>query len=354
TRIQVLIGYYLGRDRRLQRNAIENLGWSMMDTGLTYSRYPSRQTQIIPPFSLWWAMMLYDQMLYDSERSFGVEAINMAANAIDGYHRSLIDKTFWHFWDWVPDWHGGVPPGYGGTMGWCLVETARIAKMKRLSRALFSVADDIAIQMDEPDSEEDDDHLDHFREGLEDDFEYEDGLVRHIVDEDWTPSEHTEAMFRQYQMILGMEPSPWPYAALERANAAKCTYYFSYYKHLAMQPDDYMAQLGPWKEMIESGLSTFAENPEPVRSDCHAWSAHPALGFFQFIAGVTSVAPAWKRARIAPKPGSLRRFDARIAHPDGELRVAYEDGKLTVDTPVPAHFAWQGKTQLLRPGKHKF
>jgi len=354
TRIQALIGYYLGRDRRLQRNAVETLGWSMMENGLTQSRYPSRQTQVIPPFSLWWVMMLYDQMLYDTERSFGFQAPMMCSDIIEGYHRSLIDKTFWHFCDWVPDWKAGVPPGCGQTMNWCLVETARIAKMKKLSRAIFSVADEIAIQMGELDSEEDDDHLDHFREGLDEDFEFEDGLVRHIVDEEWTPSEHTEALYRQYQMILGMEPSPWPYAALERANAAKCTYYFSYYKHLAMQPDDYMAQLGPWKEMIENGLSTFAENPEPVRSDCHAWSAHPALGFFQFIAGVTSVAPAWKKARIAPKPGSLKRFDARIAHPDGELRVAYDDGKLTLDTPVPAQFVWKGKTELLKPGKHTF
>jgi alpha-L-rhamnosidase len=145
--------------------------------------------------------------------------------------------------------------------------------------------------------------------------------------------------------------SPWPYAALERANAAKCTYYFSYYKHIAMQPDDYMAQLGPWKEMIEDGLTTFAENPEPTRSDCHAWSAHPILGFFQIVAGVTSTAINWRKARIAPRPGSLRRFDARIAHPDGELRVLYEEDRLIIDTPVPAELVWKGKTKKIKPGR---
>lgn len=350
TRIQALIGYYVGTDRQLQRNAVETLGWSMMENGLTQSRYPSRQTQVIPPFSLWWVLMMYDQMLYDTHRSHGWQAAMMASDVIDGVYRALIDKQFWNFADWVPEWRWGVPPDCGYSMNCFLTETARIAKMKKLSRSIFSVGDEIAIQMDE---EEADDHLDHFRESLEEDVEFEDGLVRHIADEEWTPSEHTEALFRQYQMILGMEPSPWPYAALERANAAKCTYYFSYYKHLAMQPDDYLAQLGPWKEMIESGLSTFAENPEPTRSDCHAWSAHPILGFFQLIAGVTSISPAWKKARIAPKPGSLRRFDARIAHPDGELRVAYEGGKLSIDTPVPAELVWLGKKKKLRPGRHE-
>lgn len=350
TRIQALIGYYLGTDRRLQRNAIETLGWSMMENGLTQSRYPSRQTQVIPPFSLWWIMMLYDQMLYDSERSFGFQSASMCSDIIEGFQHSMLDKTFWQFCDWVPEWPGGVPSGGGRTMNWCLVETARLAKIRKLGRALFSVGDDIALQMGENDSEEEDDHLDHFREGLDEDFELEDGLVRHFTDEEWTPSEHTEALFRQYQHMLRMEPSPWPYAALERANAAKCTYYFSYYKHLAMQPDDYMAQLGPWTEMIENGLTTFAENPEPTRSDCHAWSAHPILGFFQLVAGVTSVAPGWSKARIAPKPGSLKRFDALIAHPRGELRVAFEDGRLEIDTPVPADLVWKGKTQRLAPG----
>lgn len=350
TRIQALIGYYLGTDRRLQRNAIETLGWSMMENGLTQSRYPSRQTQVIPPFSLWWIMMLYDQMLYDSERSFGFQSASMSSDIIEGFQRSMLDQSFWQFCDWVPEWRGGVPPGGGITMNWCLVESARLAKIRKHGRALFSVGDDIALLTGENDSEEDDDQLDHFREALEEDFELEDGLVRHFIDDEWTPSEHTEALFRQYQHMLRMEPSPWPYAALERANAAKCTYYFSYYKHLAMQPDDYLAQLGPWTEMIENGLTTFAENPEPTRSDCHAWSAHPILGFFQLVAGVTSIAPGWSKARIAPKPGSLRRFDARIAHPSGELRVAYEDGRLEIDTPVPTDLVWKGKTQRLAPG----
>jgi hypothetical protein len=118
-----------------------------------------------------------------------------------------------------------------------------------------------------------------------------------------------------------------------------------------MQAEDYLRELGPWKQMIEDGLSTFAENPAPVRSDCHAWSAHPILGFFQLVAGVTSTAPAWKSVRIAPNPGSLRRFDARIAHPDGELRVAYEDGRLSVDTPVPGVLVWHGESAAIAAGR---
>lgn len=116
TRIQALLGYYLGRDRRLQRNAIETLGWSQMPNGLTQSRYPSRQTQVIPPFSLWWIMMTYDQVLYDDARSFGHEAANMSSDIISAFQRAHIDNDFWHFVDWVPNWEAGVPPGGGYSM----------------------------------------------------------------------------------------------------------------------------------------------------------------------------------------------------------------------------------------------
>jgi len=50
--------------------------------------------------------------------------------------------------------------------------------------------------------------------------------------------------------------------------------------------------------MIENGLSTFAENPEPTRR-----TATPGRRirrwFFQIVAGVTSIAPGWKKAQIA-------------------------------------------------------
>jgi len=114
-----------------------------------------------------------------------------------------------------------------------------------------------------------------------------------------------------------------------------------------------MTELQPWKEMIEDGLTTFAENPEPTRSDCHAWSAHPILGFFQNVAGVTSIQPAWKKARIMPHPGSLRRFNAEIAHPDGLLQVSYEAGRLKIDSPVPVELVWRGKKEQLQPGAHE-
>jgi alpha-L-rhamnosidase len=346
TRIQALIGYYLGKDRALQRNAVETLSWSIMDNGLTQSRYPSRQTQIIPPFSLWWVMMLYDQMLYD-EAPVNAEELSRNANQVLEWFARACDgesmkPEFWWFCDWVPEWRWGVPPS---------VEVAPVHLLTYVMASLvpdwFTASSGAAPSI--PELWQDLSALELERAG---------GYIERDADPTAGPSEHAEALWRVMQIIAGRPVDRWPAAELEAANAAKCTYYFSYYKHLAMAGADpgfdYLAELGPWKQMIEDGLTTFAENPEPTRSDCHAWSAHPILGFFQIVAGVTSVSPGWAKAKIAPRPGSLRRFDANIAHPQGELRVRYEEGRLAIDTPVEATLEWQGMSQSLPPGSHTF
>ncbi len=345
TRIQALIGYYLSRDRQLQRNAIETLSWSIGETGLTQSRYPSRQPQSIPPFSLWWVLMRHDQRMYDRLwkgdpdddepiDSRGLDVAN-AFNALSGLD---LTETGWNFGDWVRGWAGGVPPG------------GCRSTMHMLTLYLAHVATEIGLEIGGPRAEAQRKALAGF---ILPQFEFIDGLVKHKRDPEWEPSEHSEALLRLLQERLNVPRQPWPAAELAKARAAGCTFYFQYYKHLAMKPADYLAELNPWHQMIEEGLTTFAEHADPVRSDCHAWSAHPILGFFQVVAGVTSAAHGWNRARIEPNPGSLRRFDARIAHPDGELKVALEDGKLEVSCPVPFDLVWQGRSESFPAGKAK-
>ena len=352
SRIQALIGYYLGRDRALPRNCVDQIGWSIMDNGLTQSRYPSRQTQVIPPFSLWWVMMLYDQMLYDQDYLRQTDWLaepprypqGLIRTVTEGYWNS--EHGFWPFTDWCPEWPAGVAPG-----GWRSAPTSLLAVTASLAqkRCLEPFEEGGWLSGEN--------WFVHKTEVERWFFKKDNGLVGQKEPKTEPASEHAEALYRIFQMMALRPPDPWPTEALAAANAAKCTYYFSYYKHLAMfggqnSPHTYMELLAPWKEQIENGLTTFAENPEPTRSDCHAWSAHPILGFFQIVAGVTSTAPGWKRACIAPNPGDLKRFAARIAHPDGDLSVCFEDQRFLVDSPVPFEFRWEGKSHNFEAGRH--
>lgn len=334
TRIQALIGYYLSRDRALQRNAVEQFSWSVMPDGLTQSRYPSRQTQVIPPFSLWWVLMLYDQWLYDRlpVSRLHLDQAKRVVEAWDHLIEGSQDRAFWTFADWVPGWTWGEPPGKARSSihlftKW-LAELA-IARMEGAEMRIRTIAD-LLRSVDRG----------------------ENGLVYHPQDSAKFPSEHGAALFRLCQSMAGLTPDPWPDKGL--LNAAKCTYYFAYYKHLAKRPADYLAELDPWRQMIDQGLTTFAENPEPTRSDCHAWSAHPILGFFQLVAGITSIEPGWRKARIAPRPGRLSAFKAEVPHPDGTLSVSLDRGRLSIVCPVPFSLAWGDQERELNAGKHSF
>lgn len=334
TRIQALIGYYLSRDRALQRNAVEQFSWSVMPDGLTQSRYPSRQAQVIPPFSLWWVMMLYDQWLYDRVPVSRLH-LDQAHRVIDAWDRLLEgspERTYWTFADWVPGWHWGEPPGKARSSVHVFTKWLAELALARIEGAT--------------------NRIDAIRSLLENTERAENGLIYHPQDPVKFASEHAAALFRLCQELAGVTPDPWPDKAL--IDGARCTYYFAYYKHMAKRPADYLSELGPWRQMLSDGLTTFAENPEPTRSDCHAWSAHPILGFFQIVAGVTSASEGWHKARIAPRPGRLRAFRAEIPHPDGPLVVDLANGTLRIESPVPFTLKWADETADHAAGKHSF
>lgn len=149
-------------------------------------------------------------------------------------------------------------------------------------------------------------------------------------------TEHAESLWRYWQVLAGEEPDPWDEVSLK--SAERCTYFWQYVKHIGMQPDDYISLLEPWRKMLALGLSTTPETPEPTRSDCHGWSAHPPLSLLQIVAGVTSIAPGWAKVRIAPCPGSLERFKALVPHPAGDIVVEFANGRYDIQCPVEYEF----------------
>jgi hypothetical protein len=310
-----------------------------MENGLTQSRYPSRQTQVIPPFSLIWVLMLHDQLYYDRV-PLDDQMVHRAGGVVRAYER-LFEPTeiqqFWNFADWVPAWKWGEPPGGSSSTTHRLFHLlARLAHLDLLAAQGHPVKDRRRALKSE--------FLTHYLD--------DEGFVTHVEDIEGGPSEHAEALYRIAAEQLGLPVSPWPTRRLEAEEAARCTYYFDFYKLEAIQPDDYLAWMKPWEEMLALGLTTFAENPEPTRSDCHAWSAHPVIGFFRHVAGIRSGSPGWRDVTVRPRPGSLRKFEARVDHMDGEIVVAYEDGRLKVESPVPVEIIWREQTAKLEAGTH--
>ncbi len=58
--LEYLVSSYVTGGNTMFKNAIASIADSRLAIGLTQSRFPSRQIQIIPTFSLIWITMLHD------------------------------------------------------------------------------------------------------------------------------------------------------------------------------------------------------------------------------------------------------------------------------------------------------
>jgi hypothetical protein len=140
------------------------------------------------------------------------------------------------------------------------------------------------------------------------------------------------------------------------SSITQATYYFKFYLFEAMKKtglgNAYLGQLKPWYDMLDIGLTTFAENPEPTRSDCHAWSASPLYEMLSMVAGVMPAAPGFEKVLIKPHPGQLDHFVASVPHPKGDIKVEMLKKGWSIELPagLTGTFEWKGKQVPLRSG----
>lgn len=362
TRIIALITLCVSGDDRLTRNAILDFHESRIADGLTASRYPCRQPQVIPPYSLWWIAMLHDYWLYRDDPAFIGGLLGTADGILRWYEKHIREDGlfrpvgWWNFTDWCDDWKHGEPPGtYTGGSS---ILALQFAYNSLRAADLFEAFGE-------------NDRARHWRDAA--------GRVRAAVAATcWdatrglladTPEKQT---FSQHANILAvltdtLAPDLWQPVmtrVMDDKTLTPCTLYFRFYLNRALQragmADLYRSQLKPWHDMLSIGLTTFAETPEPARSDCHAWSACPNYDFLDIICGIRPASPGFKTVEIRPALGDLQWAAASMPHPLGTIEVRFEQrdgGGISADIALPAgltgDFVWQGKRTALMPGNQR-
>jgi hypothetical protein len=356
--VQALISLYVTGDDRLVKNAVELLSDSRTPEGLTQSRYPSFLPQYIPPFSLLWIGMLHDLWWYRGEKEFVAEYLPIARGVLGWFERRLAPSgllgrlEWWDFVDWTRDFEDGVPP---------LERDGLSAVLSLQFAAALEEAADLEASFGLPERAQHDRALaarvnDGVRKACWD-------SARHLIAD--TPARQH---FSQHANILAVLTDAIPEAEQEGVmktvladpKLTQCSYYFRFYLFRAMKKaglaDEYLSQLGPWRKMLDLGLTTWAETPEPTRSDCHAWSAHPNFDLLATVAGIESAAPGFAKVAIEPHLGSLERLQAILPHPEGEIVVRYQRqgngivADITLPAQLPGWFSWQGKKLPLHGG----
>lgn len=378
TRIQALISYAVTGDARLAKQALANIDDSRVPEGITQSRYPSGLPQFIPPFSLLWVGMLHDYWMYGDDEALVRATLPHTRTVIDWFAARLRPDgllgriEWWPFGDWTADYPAGVPPQQadGGSAFLTLqfVETlrdaeamearlgsaeraAQYAEMIRKATAALNAEDwdaqaglyaDLPVRASGP--------------GARKTFSQEANIL--AVWLDVAPKAQQQAILRR---VLGSKPDA---EATVDGRAvppmSTPTYYFRFYLARALEhagmADLYLSQLQPWYAMLELGLSTWAEQPEPTRSDCHAWSAIPNYDLLTLVAGIEPAAPGFRRVRIAPHLRGLHHLEASMPHADGDIRVAYAlhgsvwTATVTLPAGLTGELVWKGRATPLHAG----
>jgi hypothetical protein len=112
--------------------------------------------------------------------------------------------------------------------------------------------------------------------------------------------------------------------------------------------------------MMNLGLTTWAEQPEPTRSDSHAWSAHPNYDLLTIVAGMRPREAGFRSVRIEPNLGELTHVIARMPHPKGLITAEYTKTaaglktKIELPSGVTGVLVWGGKEHALRGGAEEF
>jgi len=369
TRIQALISYTNSGDDRLARQAIEAFHNALLPEGITLSRYPSRLPQVITNFSLLWIGMVHDFWYYRNDPQFVNEQLP-AIRSVLSYFRIRRDidglpviKDWWPFVDWAIGFDGGNSPEKGGVSA-----SGSLFYLEALQNAAEMEA-----------------KLGDKSLALEDSAEAQ-HLRRMIYDRFWSPQEelisdtvehkHFSQQANALAVWLDVVPKPQQAEVITRIysvtdadfhasrpiprDISPASNYFRFYLARALVhaglENRYLETLGPWHTMLSNGLTTWAEQPEPTRSDSHAWSAHPNIDLLTTVAGIKPSSPLFAHVEIVPGLGSLHHLAVDYPSPRGEIIAEYSvkqtgtRAQVTLPAGLSGTLRWKGKTYQLMTG----
>lgn len=358
TRIQALVSYYNTPDDRLPRNALTQIDHSRLAEGITKSCYPTRGTQIISPFSLWYIGMLHDYWMYRNDNDFVKDKLAGTRGILDFFSKyqlpdgSVKNTPYWAFVDWAGNLAGGVNGSdgcaaiYDLQLLWAYQWAAEMETSTGL-KELVQLYQQKAAQLKATIQRK---YWDASKNLYADNIEKK-GY-----------SQHANALAILTKVVPEKDIATVVNGLLNDKSLTQCSVYFKYYLNQALikagRGNDYMNWLDIWRENIAMGLTTWAEYSDinTSRSDCHAWGSSPNIEFYRTVLGIDSDAPGFRRIKITPHLGNITKVSGEIPHPEGKVAVGYllEGNKWKISISLPSKttgtFIWQNKSYQLKAG----
>lgn len=358
SRSQMLYTYRVSADDRLARKCMDDFKRSARYDGLLNCSYPSYGPNVIPGFSIYYIMMVYDHMMYFGDKGLVSYHMPTIDGILEYFRRSLnehglvgigsggylYEARYWSFIDWVTEWRVGVPNSmkvgamtmesflyiyglqhaaklarYLGRDGLAEEYENRAAKVQEAVRAHCMGAN--GLYQDGPGFEEYSQHSQVFAV-LTGTADKEEGyrILKEVTDSFYcTPEELESGAVKRYP---------------------RCSVSMSYYLFRALEQVGLYERTERlwdiWREMVQDNLTTCVEskeNGEDGRSDCHAWGSLILFELPAVILGIRPTAPGFEEWEVEPVPGYLTAAKGDVVTPKGMIHVEWtrqEDGSLKI------------------------
>ncbi|KAH8590036.1 Six-hairpin glycosidase-like protein [Bisporella sp. PMI_857] len=327
-RSSAIFTYAVSSDDRLARQAIIQLHNSYSpNIGLTTSRAPSQQKQIIPHFSLFWICMVADHFEYFGDADFTRRFLPACDGIFDTFARRIdpttglvrsltpLDKQ-WDFVDWTKSWKPfGVPPQaatgfqtytnslYAYSLKKCAIFLDTIGR-PAIAVEYLARADAIARAI---------------KAQCFDGCFFTDGLASTRGELKSCPSQTNQVWAVLCGAISGEPARELLSHCLSSADFVPTSSAMSFYVLRALSmvggglyDDMFHSFWNPWREQLSQGLTTWVEDDVSKRSDCHAWGSAPLYEFLAEVVGVRPALPGWAAIAFEPRFTLISNMNAKV------------------------------------------
>ncbi len=340
SRSQILYTYATAADDRLARKCMDDFRRSQRYDGLLNCSYPNFGPNVIPTFSIFYILMLYDHMMYFGDMDLLIDHMPTVEKIL-GYFRmhsrenGYVEKIgglngpdrFWSFIDWAPEWDqtNGVPtPTLQGAI---TMETLLyIMGLQHAAKiAEYTENRDLASRYDR-----------WAREAQEAVREHCMGAKGMLTDGPGVEcySQHTQ-VFALLTDTVDIETGRQNLleTIAHREDYPQCSVAMAYYLFRALEKADLYEKTNDywdiWRTMIQKGATTCIEDQVGERSECHAWGALALFELPSVILGVRPTAPGYEAVRIEPVTGYLTAASGKVITPKGYVSVEWSKNRET-------------------------
>ena len=346
-RLQILYTYAVSADDRLARKCMDDLRRSQRYDGVLNCSYPNCNTNVIPGFSIYYILMVYDHIMYFGDRTLAAEHMPAIDQILHYFERHLTEEgyvekiggvnmeaRFWSFIDWADAWNdtSGMPTA--GLKGPLTMET--LLYIYGLQHAGY-IADFLGR------GEEARLYRERAAKAQEAVRKY--CIVENKMVQDGPGIEEYSQHCQVFALLtdtVGIEQGKRNLLkTIEEPGYTQCTVAMRFYLFRALEKAGLYAYTDryweTWRNMIKMHCTTCVESEAYARSECHAWGSLILYELPSITLGVRPAAPGYKKVRIAPVAGYLENASGIVKTPVGMVRVSWkiENGAFKIDYEVP-------------------